>query len=192
MTDEKYLFVSDVKDKKRTARGSRNKSRGAAHRTVRMPSDYLTEKERKSLNGEVVSYNLKQPMKWAAYKALPDDIQREYILNGVVQKAADYLIAHGVTVVTDNDVGGKWVSVSERMPEDDKRNRFYDDGTLIFTTVLGYDKEGGIRFVNRINVKPCGIDYIDRLATEGWRWSYRAEAVTHWMPLPAAPKEVER
>ena len=42
-------------------------------------------------------------------------------LNGVVQKAADYLIAHGVTVQ-------KWIPVSERLPEDDKRNHFYDDG----------------------------------------------------------------
>lgn len=97
---------------------------------------------------------------------------------------ADYLISRGVTVQ-------EWIPVSERLPEDDKRNHFYDDGNLIFTTVLGYDKEGGVRLVNRINVKPCGIDYIDRLATEGWRWSYRAEEVTHWMPLPEAPKEVE-
>ena len=82
----------------------------------------------------------------------------------------------------------KWISCGERLPEDDERNRFYDDRFLKFTSVLGYDKEGGIRILNRIKVDPCGIDYIDRLSTDGWRWSYRGENVTHWMPLPQPPK----
>lgn len=36
-------------------------------------------------------------------------------LNGVVQKAADYLIAHGVTLATDTDVGDKKpLTIAER------------------------------------------------------------------------------
>lgn len=79
MTDEKFVFVSDVKDKKRTARGANAKVRGTGRR-VMMPSDYMSEKERKSMNSEVKSFDLRQPMKWAEFCSMPDDLQREYIL----------------------------------------------------------------------------------------------------------------
>lgn len=32
---------------------------------------------------------------------------------------ADHLIANGVTFATDNNVGGKWIPVSERLPKDE-------------------------------------------------------------------------
>lgn len=79
MTDEKYVFVSDVKEKKRTAHGAFNKVRGTGRR-VNFPSDYLTEREKKSMNSEVKSFDLKQPMKWAEFCAMPEDLQREYII----------------------------------------------------------------------------------------------------------------
>ena len=44
-----------------------------------MPSDYMTKKERDKMNGEVQSYNLNCPMKWAQFKQMPDDIKREYL-----------------------------------------------------------------------------------------------------------------
>ena len=44
-----------------------------------MPSDYMTKKERDKMNGEVQSYNLNSPMKWAQFKRMPDDIKREYL-----------------------------------------------------------------------------------------------------------------
>ena len=80
MTDEKYTFVQDLRDKKRTARGARNRrthcGKGGA---VKFPSDYMTRKELKAMNGEVKSYNINSPMQWAEYKALPDDIKIVYI-----------------------------------------------------------------------------------------------------------------
>ena len=63
MTDEKFVFVSDVAEKKRTARGSHNKrthcGRGG---TVRFPSDNMTRKELSKMNGEVKSYRMNDPM----------------------------------------------------------------------------------------------------------------------------------
>lgn len=79
MTDEKFVLISDIKDKKRTARGGFNKVRKKGGR-VRLPSDYMTEKERAKLNGDVKSYNLNRPMKWAEYKKLPDDLKETYLL----------------------------------------------------------------------------------------------------------------
>ena len=81
MTDEKYVFISDSFDKKRIARGAFNKrthtGRGGK---MKMPSDYLTRKEREAMNGECISYRLNEPMKWAEFRTMPDDVKKTYIL----------------------------------------------------------------------------------------------------------------
>lgn len=80
MTDEKYVFVTDVRDKKRTARGSFNKRTHAGKGgAVKFPSDFLTRKELNAMNGEVKSYRLNDPMTWAEFKAMPDEIKISYI-----------------------------------------------------------------------------------------------------------------
>jgi len=80
MTDEEYIFRTDTAEKKRTARGSFNRRTHAGKGgRVKMPSDYMTKKERDAMNGEVQSYNLSKPMKWEQFKLLTDDIKREYI-----------------------------------------------------------------------------------------------------------------
>ena len=80
MTDEKFVFVSDVRDKKRTARGSFNKrSHAGKGGAVKFPSDYLTRKEKEAMNGEVKSYRLNSPMDWKSFRAMPDDIKVLYI-----------------------------------------------------------------------------------------------------------------
>lgn len=83
MTDEKYVFINDCKEKKRTARGAFNKrthcGKGGA---VMFPSDYLTTKEKKAMNGECKSYHLNDPMKWDEFKSMPKDLQIDYI-NGL-------------------------------------------------------------------------------------------------------------
>ena len=80
MTDEEYVFRSECADRKRVARGSCNKrSHAGKGGRVKMPSDYMTKKERDKMNGEVQSYKLNSPMKWAQFKRMPDDIKREYL-----------------------------------------------------------------------------------------------------------------
>ncbi len=80
MRDEEFVFVSDVREKKRIAHGAHNKrthcGKGGA---VKFPSDYLSRKELNAMNGEVKSYNINNPMKWKEFKALPDDIKIVYI-----------------------------------------------------------------------------------------------------------------
>lgn len=77
MTDEEYLFRSDIKDKKAAGRGAFHKVRGGG-KYVRMPSDNLTKEEREKMNGEVFTYNLNKPMVWKEYKTLPRHIRKEY------------------------------------------------------------------------------------------------------------------
>ena len=88
------------------------------------------------------------------------------------EKKADFLIANGVTIATDNNVGHKWIPVTERLPE-------------TYRLVLAVCKNGKI-FVG---------EYVDL----GWRTLWRiktardstkeiTQIVTHWMPLPEPPK----
>lgn len=69
--------------------------------------------------------------------------------------------------VTDNNVGGKWIPVTERLPGfDTERVLVVTQGELI----LGYPKMDTDRYRNG-------------------RWVRYGSNVTHWMPLPEAPKE---
>lgn len=77
--------------------------------------------------------------------------------NGIV---ANYLLANGVTFATDTNVGGKWIPVTERLPErDDVVIAFYE--TMRETT--------------------AAIQIHKAWAMTG--------SCTHWMPLPEPPKE---
>jgi hypothetical protein len=80
MKDETYLFISDCRDKKNTARSARNKrTHNGKGGRVKFPSDYMTKKELNAMNGEVRSYRLNEPMSWKEFKAMPDDIKVTYI-----------------------------------------------------------------------------------------------------------------
>jgi len=79
MTDAEKVFNQTVQERKRIARGAKHKRMGGGH-IVSLPSDQLTEKEKTMLNGEVTTYKLDKPVKWAVFKTWPGDIRREYIL----------------------------------------------------------------------------------------------------------------
>lgn len=80
MTDEKFTFIEDLRSKKQMAGAARHKrghcGKGGA---VKFPSDFMTKKERDAMNGEMKSYKLNEPMPWAEFKVMPDDIKRTYI-----------------------------------------------------------------------------------------------------------------
>ena len=80
MRDEEFVFMSDVREKKRTASGAFHKRTHAGKGgAIKFPSDYLSRKELKAMSGEVKSYNINNPMTWKEFKALPDDIKIVYI-----------------------------------------------------------------------------------------------------------------
>ena len=80
MTDERFVYISDIKDKKRTARGAFNKRTHAGKGgAVKLPSDFMSRKEIKAMNGECKTYNIKKPMIYREFKALPKDLQIAYV-----------------------------------------------------------------------------------------------------------------
>ena len=80
MKDETYLFISDVKDKKITARSARNtRTHCGKGGRVRFPSDNLSKKELMKMSGECKSYKLNSPMAWKEFMSMPDDIKITYI-----------------------------------------------------------------------------------------------------------------
>lgn len=80
MTDEKYTFVTDVAEKKRTARGAFNKrTHNGKGGKVRFPSDYLSNKERNEMNGKVREYRMNSPITYSEFKKYPDDLKKKYV-----------------------------------------------------------------------------------------------------------------
>lgn len=80
MTDEKFLFLQDLREKGNIGRSATHKrthtGRGGK---VKFPSDYLTRKELAAMNGECRTYRLNDPMTWDEFKSMPDELKISYI-----------------------------------------------------------------------------------------------------------------
>lgn len=80
MSDEKYEYIQDCRDKKITARSARNVRTHCGKRgAVKFPSDYMTKKEREAMNGECKSYRMNDPINWEEFKSWPKEHQETYI-----------------------------------------------------------------------------------------------------------------
>ena len=80
LPDEQWAMIEDSINKKNIARSSHNKrTHCGSSGGVRLPSDYMTRKELKSMNGEVKTYKMHDPMTWKEFRELPDDLKKEYI-----------------------------------------------------------------------------------------------------------------
>ena len=109
----------------------------------------------------------------------PDTIGEYRIPHKFKKEIADHLIANGVTFASDNNVGrndvpdnnvGKWIPVTERLPEMDKVVLCYKAGRKI--------RLGSLLCATYADGVQAFMDY-DR---------YFAFGATHWAPLPEPPK----
>ena len=96
-----------------------------------------------------------------------DNIDRG-ALPWAVEMLADNLIASGVTIATDNNVGHKWIPVAERLPK--------ESGDYLAYCGNGY-----------IGLMPYSTQYKLLYTFDGCGTKH-AIAVTHWMPLPQPPE----
>ena len=84
MTDARYVFQQDIRERSKMKTGALHKKNGSKSKKCSLPSDYLTNKEKKKMSGPVVSINMSQPYTdWIAFKKIPTHLQSEYI-NGLV------------------------------------------------------------------------------------------------------------
>lgn len=75
MTDFDY----DVKQKKNIAHGAFARKRGSKSKKCTLPSDLLTDAQKRKLNGPCVEVKLDEPMQWETFKSLPVSLAKEYI-----------------------------------------------------------------------------------------------------------------
>ena len=73
-------FDYDAMQKKRIARGASHMKCGSKSKKCTLLSDYLTAAQKRRLNGPVSTYKLDEPMSWESFKAMPEDLQKKYIL----------------------------------------------------------------------------------------------------------------
>lgn len=74
-------FDYDALQKKRIAAGARHMRRGSRSKRCSLPSDNLTSAQLKRRNGPVSTYKLDAPMRWDDFKAMPVDLQKQYLTN---------------------------------------------------------------------------------------------------------------
>jgi hypothetical protein len=84
VTDAAKAYYQDLAERRRTARGSHNKKRGGG-KTVNLPSDGLSLKEVREINGTPTTYKMGEPVRFSDFEKWPEDIQAEY-LQGVQTK----------------------------------------------------------------------------------------------------------
>lgn len=103
------------------------------------------------------------------------------ISSHTAQEIADYLIAHGVTVATENNVGHKWIPVTERLPDNDY-GKHWKERTRYNVLVNGV-------------VATATFGYREH----GWWCDHRGyvfdaehyNEVTHWQPAPEPPQSTD-
>lgn len=77
MTDFDY----EVKQKKSLVPSARRRKGGSKSKKCSLPSDNLTEAQKRKLNGPVYTVKMDRPMTWEELKGLPDTLRRQYLTN---------------------------------------------------------------------------------------------------------------
>ena len=95
---------------------------------------------------------------------------------------ADHLIAGGVVFVTDNNVGCKWIPVTERLPRKEEYTAMAEDGTEYYVRLL---------IAYATDTVEYEIGYYD-----GCKWMTEMpirliKDVIAWMPFPEMPKSLK-
>ena len=79
MTDERYVYNTDIRERRSAASGARAKKGGSRSKRCTLPSDHLTPAQKRKLNGQPETVNLNRPMTFAELKKLTPTMQFLYL-----------------------------------------------------------------------------------------------------------------
>lgn len=79
MTDARYTFVQDIREKNSTKSGAYHRVSGAKSKRCTLPSDHLTAAEKRRRNSPVSTVKLNQPITYAEFKTLTPTLQALYL-----------------------------------------------------------------------------------------------------------------
>lgn len=80
MNEIELNFHKENREKKNIGHSAYKKS-GGRRGKCRMPSDYLTKKQKEGLNSKVESVTLNKPLSWSEFISLNKNLQKEYMKN---------------------------------------------------------------------------------------------------------------
>lgn len=86
----------------------------------------------------------------------------------------DHLLDNGVTFATDTNDGGKWISVGDGLPTDEKPVLVY------YGFMRNENASTGLRYTGTLS-------YFCFDHQPHWQHESTGLVVTHWMPLPEPP-----
>ena len=141
MTDERFVFQEDVKERRKMKTGAMHKKGAKRVTNCKFPSDYLSRKEKEKLSGPVISIKMDQPYyDWKEFRKLPEELQIEY-LNGLIDnygaRQKDLGEMFGITVGTLS-VACKALNPPVKFKMAGKETHKMDERWLDFITKPGF------------------------------------------------------
>lgn len=81
MTDERFVYESDIRSKKNIAHQAIHRKNGSKSKKCTLPNDGISRKQWKEMNGPVQTVSLNTPITWKDFKALSSQMQETYVMN---------------------------------------------------------------------------------------------------------------
>lgn len=81
MTDERFVYESDIRSKKNIAHQAIHRKNGSKSKKCTLPNDGISQKQWKEMNGPVQTVNLNAPIAWKDFKTLSSQMQETYVMN---------------------------------------------------------------------------------------------------------------
>lgn len=160
MTDERFVFQEDVKERGKMKTGAMHKKGAKRVTNCKFPSDYLTKKEKEKLSGPVISIKMDQPYYgWKEFKKLPDGLKREYLeglVNNYGARGSDLAGMFGVNAWSVYDL---CKSLDVKLPRGGQKTIKMDERWLDFITKPGFDIPAPKKTDNQIIKEQFGIDF---------------------------------
>lgn len=135
MTDERFVFTQDVRERSKMKTGAFHKKNGSKSKKCTLPSDYLTARQKKKLNGECETLKLNEPFRdWKQFKKYAVSMKTAYLDNLVHNYGAKQKDVADMFGVTVNTVYIHCKEIGFSFPKGGYRTGEMDDRFLDFLT----------------------------------------------------------